>query len=147
VPSKELSVFLDFRSFLSLGQPWTFSFKSILTMVISRCVFCQFSFWVALDRSPYTFLRSSRWIEGSHWGVSASEICSVASIAAVLKLIVIFLGEKFFLREQTCVNARKKNWEFLICLSFHFEKKRQLLPPNLYYNCLIMRAFRLKNLK
>jgi hypothetical protein len=29
----------------------------------------------ALDWSPYTFLRSSRWIEGSHLTASASKIC------------------------------------------------------------------------
>jgi uncharacterized membrane protein len=94
------------------------------------------SFFLKLQlTSPYTFWRLSRWIKGSNWGASASVICQdfflpficsfkiktlVASIVAVLKLIIVCLRENFFLR----VNVRKKFKNvLLLCLSFHFEKE------------------------
>jgi hypothetical protein len=77
--------------------------------------------------SHYTFWRSSRCIESSHWGASASEICQYSFLTFFMQFQIKARARETFFERAMCVRKKKKELRkvLLLCLSFHFEKERQ----------------------
>jgi hypothetical protein len=122
----------------------SFYLKRSLTFLTTSLVltvhFLLFFSWVGLDQSLSLYIlkalpNNQRFTLRFFRCFLCSFKVKTSNVILADVLIIIFLPENFVLKEQTYVNAQKKESRkiLFLCHSFHFEKKRQLIPFTLKF--------------